>query len=268
MSRAVTLIVIALVAVLIAISLVFVFQRQLIYLPSGEVGVVPSGAETVSFATSDGLMLEGWFFPGVGGDGTTAIVFNGNAGNRAGRVPLARELGEFGFNVLLFDYRGYGSNPGRPTEEGLTADGQAAIGYAIGRPDVDPNRLAYFGESLGTGVAAAAALEREPALLILRSPYTSLPDVASGVPLVGWMSGLLWDEVPTIDRIGGVGAPVLVVAGTLDGTIPIDQSQRVFGAANEPKVIHEVVADHNDAALAWGFLDSLEVKAFIEASLD
>ncbi|HET8789431.1 MAG TPA: alpha/beta hydrolase, partial [Actinomycetes bacterium] len=111
------------------VGLLWVFQRRLIYLPSGSVppaASVLSGAEDVSFETADGLRLGGWFVPGAGGRGPAVRVCNGNGGNRAMRAALAAALARMGLAVLLFDYRGYGGNPGSPTEEGLAADARAA----------------------------------------------------------------------------------------------------------------------------------------------
>jgi fermentation-respiration switch protein FrsA (DUF1100 family) len=102
------------------------------------------------------------------------LVFNGNGGNRAHRAPLAAALSRSGLAVLLFDYRGYGGNPGAPTEPGLLADARAARAYLASRPGVDPGRLVYLGESLGAAVAVALAVEVPPLALVLRSPFTSL----------------------------------------------------------------------------------------------
>ena len=85
--------------------------------------------------------------------GYTIIVFNGNAGHRGYRAALAGQLAARGIAVLLFDYRGYGGNPGLPSEEGLARDARGALAYVGGRRDVDRLRLVFFGESLGTGVA-------------------------------------------------------------------------------------------------------------------
>ncbi len=130
--------------------LVWVFQRSLIYFPFRE---VPSpeemeltGVETVSLPTADGLSLTGWFLttPATAPSGTV-IVFNGNAGNRADRAPLAAGLVDAGYHVLLFDYRGYGGNEGAPSETGLLVDARAARANLVGRPDVDATRLVNFG---------------------------------------------------------------------------------------------------------------------------
>ena len=134
--------------------------------------------ETVTFPTADGLVLSGWFVSSRSATAPgTVIVFNGNAANRAYRAPLAVVLRDYGYQVLLFDYRGYGGNGGAPTEPGLMADARAARTYLLGRADVDTSRLVYYGESLGSAVAIALASEHSPAAMVLRSPFTSLVDV-------------------------------------------------------------------------------------------
>ena len=134
--------------------------------------------EPVTFETIDGLSLSGWFFAASGpSPPVTVLVFNGNAGNRWHRCPLAAALQRHGFQVLLVDYRDYGGNPGAPSKNGLAADGRATRVYLAGRSDVDLSRLAYFGESLGTAVAVDLAVEHPPAALVLRSPFTSMADL-------------------------------------------------------------------------------------------
>jgi fermentation-respiration switch protein FrsA (DUF1100 family) len=247
---------IVIVAVLLA---AFWFaQRGMMYLPSGEV-VSPAdaglpAAEQVTFATEDGLRLHGWFVPaGAAGDGTTVIVFNGNAGNRSYRADLAAGLARAGLSVLLFDYRGYGGNAGSPTEEGLALDARAARRYLDTRADVDRERVVYFGESLGSGVAVRLALDRRPRALVLRSPFTSMVDAARYhfpyLP-VGW---LLRDRYESDRLIARIGCPLLVVAASHDTIVPSEQSRRLFAAAVQPKTLVIVEqADHNDEALVAG----------------
>jgi fermentation-respiration switch protein FrsA (DUF1100 family) len=154
--------------------------------------------------------------------------------------------------VLLVDYRGFGGNPGHPSEDGLALDAKAAISYLDTRSDVDPDRLIYFGESLGTALAIAMAQERPPAALILRSPFTSLSDVAS-VHYPYAPTALLRDRYLNIDTIRNVDVPVLVFAGSQDTIIPIAQSREVFDAASGPKRFVTITgADHNDLELAHG----------------
>jgi len=155
-------------------------QRRLIYFPSpGPVppatAVSPTGRDVV-LETDDGIRLDAWYFPGRGG---AMLVCNGNAGDRSMRAGLAVAFNRAGFSVLLFDYRGYGGNPGDPSEDGLAADARAAQQWLARQPDVDPRRIAYFGESLGAAVAVGLAVQSPPAALVLRSPFTSLPDVGA-----------------------------------------------------------------------------------------
>jgi fermentation-respiration switch protein FrsA (DUF1100 family) len=244
-------------AVALVLLLIYVFQRRLIYLPYGDVppatAVLP-GAEEVRFVTDDGLELSGWFVPAKGAEPAPAtLVANGNAGNRQHRAPLAQALVAAGVSVLLFDYRGYGGNPGKPTEAGLYRDARAAREYLSRREDVDPERLVYFGESLGAAVVVKLATEHPPAGLALRSPFTSLAAVGRlhypWLP-VGWM---LKDRYESLAEIKDVHVPVLVIAGGRDAIIPATQSRALYDAAAGPKrfVLIEG-ADHNDAELFVG----------------
>lgn len=239
------------------VAILWTQQRRLIYFPFGAVpdpeSVGLTRIETVSIRTSDDLTLGGWLVGAADKAPFTVIVFNGNAGNRGYRAGLATALARRGFAVLLFDYRGYGGNPGTPSEEGLARDARAARDYLRSRPDVDPDRIVYFGESLGTAVATTLAVEFPPSALILRSPFTSLEDVGRHhypfLP-VRW---LLQDRFATVDRIRRLAAPLLVIAGDRDRIVPTALSRRLYESANEPKALRIVRgADHNDAALAEG----------------
>src|SRR5262245_44930373 len=170
------------VVVVVILALIWTQQRRLIYFPTADVpttdAIGRTDIEPVSFETVDGLRLNGWFFAVEGPlPRMTVVVFNGNAGNRAHRIPLAAALHRHGLQVLLVDYRGYGGNAGTPSKKGLAADSRAARAFLVERPDVDSSRLVYFGESLGTAVAVDLAVEHPPAALVLRSPFTSLSDV-------------------------------------------------------------------------------------------
>jgi fermentation-respiration switch protein FrsA (DUF1100 family) len=242
----------------LAFGALWLGQRGLIYFPDsrapepGAVGL-PS-AETAAFETEDGLRLEGWFIPPRGhATGYTVIVFNGNAGHRGHRAELAGQLSARGLAVFLFDYRGYGGNPGLPSETGLARDARAALA-AVGRvPGVDVTRIVFFGESLGAAVAVRLALEFPPAALILRSPFTSLTDVGQHHYPFLPVRLLLRDRYPTIDRIGRITSPLLVIAGDADRVIPLLDSREVFDAAPEPKRLVVIPgADHNDEDLVAG----------------
>ena len=255
---------VVIVAVII-FALIWTQQRRLIYFPSAEVPAANAidGAhiEPVTFETADGLLLNGWFFAAAGrSPRITVIVFNGNAGNRSHRVPLASALHRYGLQVLLIDYRGYGGNPGTPSQSGLAADSRAARAYLAGRADVDASRLVYFGESLGTAVAVDLAVEHPPAALVLRSPFTSMSDVGQyHYPFLP-VRLLLRDRFATIGQIQRVQMPVLVIAGGRDRIVPVESSRRVYDAATGIKTFLLVPdADHNDYELFAGdeMIDSI-----------
>ncbi|HZD02156.1 MAG TPA: alpha/beta hydrolase [Actinomycetes bacterium] len=247
-----------LAVVLVVIALAWLLQRRLIYLPDrGAVPpaptILPSGQD-VAFDSADGLRLAGWFVPAATRRSrATVLVLGGNAGNRAARAPLAAELSRAGLAVLVLDYRGYGGNPGTPTEQGLLADARAARAYLAGRGDVDPARLVYFGESLGAAVAVRLAVERPPMALVLRSPFASLADVGRvHYPFLP-VRLLLRDRYASIEQVGGLRCPVLVIAGDRDGIVPAEQSRRLAEAIPGPKRFVLIPgADHNDLELLAG----------------
>ena len=261
-------------AVLLAgsvIALAWAFQRSLIYFPFGEVPSPASvglpQAEQVRIPTADGLNLGAWFLPGTRQTAWTVLVFNGNGGHRALRAPLAAALVDRGMSVLLFDYRGYGGNEGSPSESGLAADALAARAWLDGREGVAKDRIVYFGESLGSGVAARLAVERPPFALILRSPFTSLADV--GRVHYPWLPvrWLLRDRFLSLERVSQVRCPVLVIAGRQDSIVPLEQSRRVYDGAPQPKDWLEIEgADHNDSELLDGPRMITAIDSFLRSA--
>lgn len=267
-------IILTLLAIAALLIVLWAAQRRLMYFPVSAVPPLASlglgDAQAVTFDTADGLRLNGWLFARGGAEARgTVLVFNGNAGNRAYRVPLATALVRRGFQVLLFDYRGFGDNAGSPSESGLARDARAAREYLMGRRDVDASRLIYFGESLGTAVAVELAVEHPPAALVLRSPFTSMADV--GQYHYWWLPvrALIKDSYATLERIGRVKSPLLVIAGERDSIVPIDQSRRVYDAATSaPKKFLSIPqADHNDDELLEGDTMIEEISRFLAASL-
>lgn len=259
------------VGILCVLAAIWTMQRRLMYFPAAgvpapaEIGL--AGVEPITFGTTDGLQLNGWFFA-TPSPRATILVFNGNAGNRAHRGSLAQAFRRHGFQVLLFDYRGYGENPGLPTEAGLAEDSLAARRYLASRPDVDASRIVYFGESLGAAVAVRLAAEHPPAALVLRSPFTSMADVGQHHYPILPVRLLLRDRFDAIDQIRRIRVPLLVIAGGQDRIVPTEQSRRLYEAAGEPKTMVVIPgADHNDAELAEGD-DMIEtVVRFLEPLL-
>ncbi|GEL17414.1 alpha/beta hydrolase [Pseudonocardia asaccharolytica] len=234
-------------------------QRQLIYFPQTgspvprAVQVLP-GARDVTVPTADGLDLGAWFVPaGHPGRDLTVLVANGNAGDRSMRAPLAAALAQAGLSVLLFDYRGYGGNPGSPTEAGLALDARAAHRFLVQDAGVAPERIVYYGESLGAAVVTELATEHPPAGLVLRSPFTDLAAVARAHYPFLPVNVLLREHYLLADRLRAIPVPTTVVYGSADRIVLPAQSRAVAAAAGGPVRLVEVAgADHNDRALLDG----------------
>ena len=237
------------------VGVLWALQRQLIYFPDPTpappaAGVIV-GSRDVTLHTTDGLELGAWFVPAAGPEDTemAVLVAPGNGGNRAGRAEFAERLSERGLAVLLMDYRGYGGNPGSPSEDGLAADADAAA-RALEELGYPAARTLYYGESLGTGVVAALQARRPPAGLVLRSPFTDLGDV--GAHHYPWLPvrTLLRDRFPVVEHLSSSEVPVTVIYGDRDSVVPAHLSARV--AEQVPSLAELVVvagADHNDPAM-------------------
>lgn len=228
-----------------------VFQREMIYHPTAdrldpaEVGVpemVP-----VPVRTADGLVVTGWYAPPAAGHAATVVFFHGNAGTLAHRAGKARRLLDAGYGVLLAGYRGYGGNPGKPSEQGLYADARAALGWLMTR-GVPECRLVLYGESLGTGVAVQMAAERaELAALVLEAPFTRLPDLAPPYLLPGMAEALMVDRYDSLSKIADNRAPLLILHGEQDTLVPAAMGRRVLDAAQGAKEgLFLPPAGHND----------------------
>jgi alpha-beta hydrolase superfamily lysophospholipase len=245
-----------LAAAALLLALLWALQRRLIYLPY-PADVPPAatllpGAREVTLRTHDGLELGAWFVPAP--DAAVAVlVAPGNAGNRSLRAPLAAALARHGLAVLLFDYRGYGRNRGRPTQSGLANDVRAARAFLIEEAGVPADRILYFGESLGSAVVTELATEHPPLGLVLRSPFTDLASVGHlHYPFLP-VRLLLKDRYPLAQQVARVHVPTTIVYGTDDMVVPAELSRAVASAAGGPtRLVAVAGADHNDRALLDG----------------
>lgn len=257
---------IVIVAALLVMGLsLWALQRRLIYFPDAadpDVSAMPVAWEEAGYETSDGVVLNAWLHAPEPGQ-PIVIVFSGNGGNRGDRLPLGAGLADQGVGVLLTDYRGYGGNPGHPTESGLAMDARAALEFVEDR--YSQHAVVYFGESLGAGVAIGLAATVRPSALILRSPFTSLVDAAR--EHYPWLPVdlMLKDRYPSIDAIAEIAVPTLVIAGDNDSLVPLSQSVALYEAAPGPKRLLVIEgAGHNDAALASGEEVLVAVRLLLE----
>ncbi len=222
----------------LVVAAVYFLQRSLMYFPdSGAPRLTSAGVtdmEEVTLATADGLELLSWFKPPAESDGAIIVYFHGNAGNIEGRGFKVRPLLDAGYGVLLVGYRGYGGNGGRPSEEGLFSDGRAALDFLAAR-GVPDGRIALYGESLGSAVAVQMALEQRIGAVVLEAPFTSAADVGAHHYPVLPVRVLIKDRMASIDKIGDIGAPLLIVHGDADRTVPARFGRALLAAAGEPK---------------------------------
>jgi len=245
-----------------------VFARTLIYpFQPGFSAAVPVGApgmRALTLGADDGEALTVWLAPPR--DGRPVILyFMGNAGALPSNGPLFGELAERGFGIAALNYRGAGGMPGHPSQAMLTADAVSlydALDRLTGQPVPAALRV-IFGTSLGAGLAVQLAVRRPVQGLVLETPFNRLCEVAQiHFPLFPACLLLPYERWASADLIGQVGAPVLILHGDADQTIPLSQGEALFTAAREPKrLIVYPGAHHNDLRLRGAGLDAIE---FIE----
>jgi hypothetical protein len=252
-------------ALLLALVLM---QRRIVFNPSIEkadlkaAGLGEQMAE-ITISTPDGLMLTSWWAPAMRPDGRVIVYFHGNAGHRGGRADRIRSYLEAGYGVLLVGYRGYGGNPGIPSEAGLYADARANLDFLVAHR-VRPTQMILFGESLGTAVAIQMATERNALALILEAPLASvLRSARVRYPLFAF-NFLVKDKFDSFSKIAKVRIPLLIVHGERDRITRVQFGRMLFEAANQPKYGHFLpeaghsdLIEHGLARTAMEFLDRL-----------
>ena len=193
------------------LAALYLGQRHLIYRPDPsrpQLGALAGiGVTEATLQTADGLSLLAWYLPPPAG-APVIVYFHGNGGHVGYRIPRVQQFGAAGFGVLMPEYRGYGGNPGSPSEQGFYADAAAALEF-LDKQGIAGDRRVLYGESLGTGVAVHLAAQREIAGLILEAPFTSIADVAQDrFPFVP-ARFLVSDRFDSLAVIGKVKAPIL-----------------------------------------------------------
>ncbi len=237
--RARRLVQVAVVAYVLVVAAVYLGQRRLQYEPARSSPGTPEAAKLpqarrVQVRTADGLDLFAWYAPPASPSRPVILFFHGNSGHIGHRAFKARRFVEEGYGFYMCEYRGYGGNPGSPSEEGLYADGRAALSW-LAAEGLSPERLVVYGQSIGTGVATQIAVEAHPRALVLEAPFTSIVDVARDRFFWLPVGLLIEDRFDSIAKIGQVHAPVLVLHGDADTVVPYRLGRELFEAAAEPK---------------------------------
>ncbi len=259
---------------------VWMFEEKLIYFPSrypegrwdvsgltAREGEVVPKIEDCHFTASDGVKLHGWFaspqrktnagFEPVRAE-AVLLWFHGNAGNITNRFEMIRMLMQLPAHVFIIDYRGYGKSEGKPSEQGLYLDAQAAWDYLTRERGVGRERIIIFGKSLGGAPAIDLASKVEPAGLIVQSSFTSIEDMAASIFPI-FPNFILRTKMDSQGKIALVRCPKLFIHSPLDEVVPYKLGRKLFEAAPEPKHFYEVQgALHNETYIVGG-------KPYLEA---
>jgi fermentation-respiration switch protein FrsA (DUF1100 family) len=235
------------------VALLYVAQRRLIYLPDrtqpdpARTGL--AGIEVLQLQSRDGARISAWYLPPVDASDFVVLYLHGNGGHIGYRGERLRSFHAAGWGALLLEYRGYGGNPGDPTEAGLVLDAEAGLA-ALQRMGLAPGQIVLWGESLGTNLAVRLAAKGEFAAVILESPFTSVAALGrKSYPFVP-VDLLLKDRFDTAARVAAVRSPTLVLQGGRDRLVPLAMSRGVFDALTAPKELWTAPeADHNDLAM-------------------
>ena len=237
-------------------------QRSLLYHPGENPGPPPGGWVETAIPTGDGLVLKGWFKKGRPGKGGL-LYLHGNAGNRKDALEDMVLFEDSGRALLVPDWRGYGGNPGEPTEAGLYRDGLAALDALALKAGLDPGKIVVAGRSLGSAVAMEVAGKRKVQALILLTPFTSIPDV--GASLYPWapVRLLCRDKFDQVSRAGGLDLPVLVVAGEKDHLAPPEMSHKLSRVIPGARLLTVPGAGHGDLVTAGGGTLHRGIRVFL-----
>lgn len=241
---------------------------QMFYYPDSTIYATPASKglrfEEVTFPSRDGTMLSGWFLPALGEAQGTVIHFHGNAENMTSHFGFVDWLPAAGFNLFVFDYRGYGKSAGRPNRTGVYEDARAALVYLRSRRDIDPTRILALGQSLG-GVQALVVVgsgERQGVRAVVAdSSFYSyrriVRDSIARMPFLSFIKTplsllLISDDLSPADYVGKIAPiPLLLIHGTADEVIPFRHAELLLARAGEPKSLWRVEGgNHTEAFIA------------------
>lgn len=216
------------------------------------------------FKTEDGLKLHGWFLPASGAN-RTLLWLHGNAGNISHRLDNIKRFAGHGFQLFIFDYRGYGRSAGKPSEKGLYLDAQAAFDFLVKKKKLLPENIVIFGRSLGGGAATDLALQRPAAGLILESTFTSVGQIAREMFPILPSTRVIKNQFNSLEKVKKLKMPLLIIHGKQDDLIPFHHGETLFQQAPEPKYFYPVTnAGHNNLYQVGGTVYFQRLKKFTE----
>ncbi len=222
---------------------IYLFSDRIIFWGQGRRSSYKDGAEILKIETKDGGTISAFYLSEPNSE-FTILYSHGNAEDIGDIRAVLEAFRDNGFSVLAYDYRGYGTSKGRPSEKTIYEDAEAAYGYLVGKLGCPPDQIIALGRSLGGAAAMHLACRKKLAGLILESSFITAFRVVTHVPL------LPFDKFRNIDKIKEVHCPILVIHGKDDLIVPFWHGEKLFEAANGPKCKFWVDgAGHND--LFW-----------------
>lgn len=230
-------------AYLLAVAVLVLFQRRLLYRPQMAPTDPASAGVTRMEPVRQGNRLLGWYAPPPTDGAPVLVFFHGNRGTLARVAAKTAAWQATDIGIFAATYRGYEGNPGRPSEAGLYADGRAVLDW-LSASGIPPTRLILYGESLGTGVVTQLASERTVRAVVLEAPFSSMTDVAAG--RYPWIPcrWLLRDRFDSLSKIGHIMAPLLILHGAADRTIPVEHARKLAEAAPKTQLVVLSGANH------------------------
>lgn len=229
-------------------AFLYFYQRNMQYFPGGPRPELqsPFEPEIINVTPEDGISLQGFYWPAKEGF-PTVVFFHGNGQGYQYWIDKLMALHQQGYGTFFTDYRGYGGQPGKPTEQGIYRDARSFLQAFNTEKSVPFSDMVFYGESLGTGVAIQMATEFPPKALILESAYSSTADIAKARYWMFPVELLMKDQYRSIDKIDNLKMPKLFIHAADDRVINIKFARRLYEAAPEPKQFVEIgKGGHND----------------------
>ncbi len=232
--------------------------NKLFYFPTKDMPATPQqrglAFENVTFTTADDVKLHGWFLPVTKGQSVkgTVVFSHGNAGAIGHHLGFVDWLPRNGYQLLMYDYRGFGQSAGTPSREGLIRDVEAAFTYAVSRKDIQGGKIYSLGHSLGGAKSIVAlTLKKVPGLraVITDGTFASYEEMAE-IMAGNFGKNLVSDEFAPREAVAKLPAPLLIVHGTADEVVPLSQGKSLFAAARERKTFFEVKGGTHGDSLA------------------
>lgn len=220
------------------LAFLYFFQRNLQYLPIGKMLQTPDSFAAEILTDADGLGFLTWYHPAPK-DGKIILYFHGNAGNIGDRLSKLSSFVDAGYGVFAISYRGYLGSEGKPSEDGLIKNAEAALEH-LHEAGYKNSDIVLFGESLGSGVAVQLASQSKFDAVVLESPFTSIVSVAQGKYWFAPVSLMIKDRFDSESFAPKIDSRVLIFHGTNDAIVPFSEGKKLFEIIKSPKKFIEV----------------------------